>query len=260
MATPQDTGKNLVFGKITDRLYHPLANLLVQAYDRDMRSEELLGEAVTDEKGKYRINWSQAQLRDTGKKSADLLLKVLTKEKKQLLYAMDVDAVRFNASAREEINLVIDAAGQPQGVEYDFILKQVGALAKTVAVKDLQETGQNRDVTFLAKETRIPSDKIEHLIVAQRLGVASKIDAGFFYALLRKGSLLKNDWSTAFHVRWSIGIDTEITPLLYDASLTDPKVIQQDTAEAAKEMIVSDKVAAQWQQNVKQLERYKTDA
>jgi hypothetical protein len=260
MATPQDIGKNLVFGKITDRLYHPLANLLVQAYDRDMRSEELLGEAVTDEKGKYRINWSQAQLRDTGKKSADLLLKVLTKEKKQLLYAMDVDAVRFNASAREEINLVIDAAGQPQGVEYDFILKQVGALAKTVAVKDLQETGQNRDVTFLAKETRIPSDKIEHLIVAQRLGVASKIDAGFFYALLRKGSLLKNDWSTAFHVRWSIGIDTEITPLLYDASLTDPKVIQQDTAEAAKEMIVSDKVAAQWQQNVKQLERYKTDA
>ncbi|HLE86871.1 MAG TPA: hypothetical protein VI727_04355 [Candidatus Brocadiaceae bacterium] len=35
--------ENLVLGRVVDRLNRPLANLIVQAYDRDMRSEELLG-------------------------------------------------------------------------------------------------------------------------------------------------------------------------------------------------------------------------
>jgi len=33
--------ENLVLGRVVDRLNRPLANLIVQAYDRDMRSEEL---------------------------------------------------------------------------------------------------------------------------------------------------------------------------------------------------------------------------
>ena len=44
--------QNLVLGRVVGRLNRPLANLVVQAFDRDMRSEELLGKSITDREGK----------------------------------------------------------------------------------------------------------------------------------------------------------------------------------------------------------------
>lgn len=36
---------NLVLGRVVDNINRPLANLIVQVFDRDMRGEELLGES-----------------------------------------------------------------------------------------------------------------------------------------------------------------------------------------------------------------------
>ena len=54
MAT-QMQSEFLVLGRITDKLDRPQANLLVQAFDRGMRTEELLGEYLTDKNGEYKI-------------------------------------------------------------------------------------------------------------------------------------------------------------------------------------------------------------
>lgn len=252
--------ENLVLGGIVDRLNRPLANLIVQAYDRDMRSEELLGESITDREGKYEIAWSHSQLSGRGKKEADIVMKVFTREKKTLLYESDMDAVRFNASEREEINITITAEIKPEVVEYDYILKEIRFLANKVAITDLQENEQHRDITFLSKEAEIPAEKIEHLVVAHRLGAESKIDAAFFYALLRKNTLLKNDFAKSFHARLVIDINTEILPLLYDAALTDVKTVQHDVEAAVKEMLVPDRVAKEWKKNHELLLRYKQKA
>ena len=82
---PPTPKTNLVYGQVTDKINQPLANLIVQAYDRDMRSEELLGETVTDKNGKYEISWSANQLTGRERKEADIAIKLLTKEKKTLL-------------------------------------------------------------------------------------------------------------------------------------------------------------------------------
>jgi len=251
---------NLVLGRVADKLNRPLSNLIVQAFDRDMRGEELLGESTTDIDGKYDIAWSHSQLSGRGKKEADIVIKVFTREKKSLLYESDMDAVRFNASPREEINVSITTAIKPEVVEYDYILKQVTYLAGKVAITDLQESKEHRDITFLSKEAEIPAEKIEHLVVAHRLQAESKIDAAFFYALLRKNTLLKNDFAKSFHARLMIDINTEIQPLLYDAALADPKTIQRDVEAAAKESIVSAQVARGWKRNVEQLQQYKKKA
>lgn len=248
---------NLVLGRVVDRLNRPLANLIVQAFDRDMRIEELLGESITDREGKYEITWAHSQLSGRGKKEADIAIKVLTREKKTLLYESDMDAMRFNASPREEINITIKTAIKPEVVEYDHILKEVRFLANKVAIVDLQENEQHRDITFLSKEVEISGEKIEHLIVAHRLQAESKVDAAFFYALLRKNTLLKNDFVKSFQARLVIDINTKILPLLYDAALADPKTLQHDVESGVKEMIVSAKVAKECKQNVEQLQQYK---
>jgi hypothetical protein len=251
---------NLVLGRVVDKLNRPLANLTVQVLDRDMRSEELLGESITNRNGKYEITWQHSQLSGRGKKEADIVIKVLTRKKKTLLYESDMDAMRFNASEREEINITIETAIKPEVMEYDYILKQVTYLAGKGAITDLQESKEHRDITFLSKEAEIPAEKIEHLVVAHRLSEASKINAAFFYALLRKNTLLKNDFVKSFHARLVIDINTEILPLLYDAALVDPKAIQRDVEAAVKEMIVSTKVKKEWKRDVEQLEPYKQEA
>ena len=107
MAIRSETnGNNLVLGTVTDKVGRPLSNLVVQAYDRALRSEQLLGEAVTGRDGKYEIAWSRGKGNARGKTSArskdsvDLAITVVTREKKQLLFASGVDEIRFRATRR----------------------------------------------------------------------------------------------------------------------------------------------------------------
>lgn len=251
---------NLVFGRVVDKYNRPLTNLIVQAFDRDMRSEELLGESITDKNGEYNITWLHSQLSGRGKNEADIVIKVFTREKKTLLFDTNMDDIRFNASPREEINITIEIAITPEVVEYNYILKEIEFLISKVSIIDLQENDEHRDITFLSKETEIPAKKIEYLVVAHRLQAKSKIDAAFFYALLRKNTLLKNDFSKSFFARLAIDINTEIQPLLYDAVLTEEISIQRDLNAAAKEMIVSPLVEADCQKNLALLQKFKKQA
>ena|SRR3989304_10348330 len=187
MATTTKPQKlNTVFGKITDANGNPLTNLKVEIYDVDMREWQALANTFTNKEGKYELKWTHDQLSGRGKKEADIAAKIFTKETGTELYKSSIDEVRFDASPREEINITITTAIKPELVEYDYILNQVTCFAGNVAIIDLQESKEHRDITFLSKEAEIPAGKIEHLVVAHRLQAESKIDAAFFYALLRK--------------------------------------------------------------------------
>ncbi|TAK64589.1 MAG: hypothetical protein EPO24_03185, partial [Bacteroidetes bacterium] len=260
MAKQTEQQPNIIHGRIINNISRPLANLIVQAFDRDMRSEEFLGECITDPEGKYEIAWSPGKLSGRERKTADIAMKVLTPVKKAELFSSDIDSVRFNASSREEINITIRQPIKREEVEYDYILKQVAYLAGEVAITDLQENKEHRDVTFLSKEAEIPAEKIEHLIVAHRLQKISKADAAFFYALLRKNTLLHNDFSVNLSARLSIDINTDDQTLLYDAALAERKKIVADVKAAVDDMIVASAVDKQTEKNIKILSRYQKEA
>ncbi|MGY0035276.1 hypothetical protein [Pedobacter sp. NJ-S-72] len=96
--------------------------------------------------------------------------------------------------------------------------------------------------------------------MAQRLQNLSKIEAPFFYALLRKNTLLKNDLINTFQVRVSVDLNTEILPLLYDAALCDPKTIKQDLERRCKEKLVAEKTLKELNRYLEILQQYKTKA
>ncbi len=251
---------NTVLGQITDLKNQPLANLIVKVYDMDMRSEELLAETVTDRMGKYKIIWLHSQLEERERKSADILVKVFTREKETELYKSSIEEVRFNASNREEINIVIKNEIKPEFVEFDYISKEVAFLANDVPIAELQESKKHRDITFLTKETGIDSKKIEYLILSERIEQLSKIDADFFYGLFRKNSLLKNDLANPLSARLEIGLNADLKILLFDAALLDEKTITKDLKSAVKEKIVASSVVKEIKSNLKLLQQFKKEA
>ncbi|MCK5591815.1 MAG: hypothetical protein KAI72_07650, partial [Candidatus Pacebacteria bacterium] len=176
------------------------------------------------------------------------------------LFESDMDHVRFTASPREEINITITTPIKPEVIEYDHLLKEVSFLANKVAITELQENKQHRDITFLSKELEESADKIEYLVVAHRLQKLSEINAMFFYALLRKNTLLNNDFSKSLHARLSIGIDVDDQLLLYDAALTDSKKIETDIKKAAEESLISSIKAKDIKHYLEILSRYREKA
>lgn len=257
----ENLSSNTVLGKVTDANGRPLPNLKVVIYDVDMREWQALSDTHTNREGKYELKWSHDQLSGRGRKEADIAIIVSTKEKGTVLYKSTMDDVRFNASEREEINVVISNPLPKEVVEFDFLVKEVSFLANQIAIADLQEDDEHRDVTFLSRELEVPADKIEHLIVAHRLHNLSKITPAFFYALFRKNTLLQNDFSrNPKNVRLSIGIGVDDQILLYDAALADSKKIAADIKAAAEEKIISATEAKNVKRNIEVLSIYKERA
>lgn len=259
-ATIKNQNLNTVLGKVTDANGRPLANLKVEIYDVDMREWQPLADTFTNRDGKYELVWKHEQLSGRGKKNADIAVKVFTKEKNTEIYKSSMDEVRFNASEREEINITIRQALPKEIIEFDYLVKEISFLAGKVAIADLQENNEHRDVTFLSKEFEVPADKIEHLIVAHRLQNLSKIDAAFFYALFRKNTLLHNNFSKSLNARLSIGIGVDDQSLLYDAALTDSSKIAADVKTAVEEKIVAPAVAKQINRYLEILNQYRKKA
>jgi hypothetical protein len=260
ITTTATQNPNTVYGKVTDADGRPMPNIKVEIYDVDIRNWQLLSGDFTGKEGKYDLKWTYDQLTGRERKSADIAVKVFTREKGTEIYKSPIDEVRFNASSREEINIIITAVLSPEQVEYDYILSNVTYLADNVAITELQESKEYRDLTFLSKEAEIPVEKIEHLIVAHRLQGVSQIDPAFFYALLRKNTLLKNDFAKPFNIRLAIDINTDTLPLLYEAALTDEKIIQQDINTAIKEMIVSSSLERESEKYIELLRQFRQKA
>jgi hypothetical protein len=68
----------LVRGQVLQARGLPLAGVVVRAFDRDLRSEQLLGQHSTDAAGHYAIPYSREQFRRAEKERADLVLRLFT--------------------------------------------------------------------------------------------------------------------------------------------------------------------------------------
>jgi hypothetical protein len=183
-----------------------------------------------------------ASFAEAEKKTADLSMKVFGPGN-VLVYDTDFDRIVFNASQFETIDITITAEIRPEGNEFEFLLKEISDLTAEIKISQLEENDKNRDVTFIAREAGLPAEKLEHLVVAHRLQDESAIDPAFFYALLRKNTLLRTKLDKSLRVRLSIDIHTDTRPLLFDVALTEPERIQTDVKLAIKERIVPERLS-----------------
>lgn len=171
-----------VKGKIEDAQKTPLPNLIVRAYDIDLRRRELLGETTTDRKGEYAISYTTAQFVRAEKDRADMLLEVLDTHGNSI----GQSEVLFHAADGAIINMAIAPEKYTPPADFDAIAAAIAPLLvrSGITIAALEENETHRDLTFMAGETGLDKTQLASFVLAHRLSATSGLSAELWYAAL----------------------------------------------------------------------------
>src|SRR5215831_15253114 len=172
-----------ISGTVRNQYQQLMAGVLVRAFDKDIRSEQTLGETRTNEQGFYEIYYSPENFAYTDKQAADVLLR-LYDANGTLLKQTDV---YYNASV--QLTIDISFATQPyKGIsEFEQMLATVTPFSGKLSLAEVTENSDTEDITFLTNKTGLQQDRIEAIAMAYRFESQTKIEAVAFYGLLREG-------------------------------------------------------------------------
>ena len=190
----QSDDRRLIHGRVVGAG----AGRVVRAYDKDMRTEELLGEATTDTAGGYEIAYTREQYARAEKDSADVRVTVLDDAGREVAST----PIIFNAGPVEsapDLSLPDDGLS-----EYERLIRDLQPLMEDIPFAELTED----DIAFLGGETGVDAERIRWLAEAakraQELAAAGNDDRrggragttrkaapavldGAFYGLFRNG-------------------------------------------------------------------------
>jgi hypothetical protein len=257
--SPDPSAEYSVRGRITGRDGRALPNLVVHAYDQDLRVATLLGTSKTGEAGDYSIVYRQEDFAaaDAKNPAPDLFIRVFAGSRQVRSGKSLADSpVLFNAAPLETMDLEIASLGE---CEFTVISEAIMPLLKdqgvaegdhypieTPALKPAELTPD--DVPFLARESGLESDAItawvqgadlqqkaqdffgsrENDSNAKEIEILSTPDAWtFFFAACRDGlgpglaSLLDRGRDTWQQLLASASASGRIDPLKNEAELLD---------------------------------------
>lgn len=147
-----------------------------------------LGETITDERGRYQIQFTAPHLHQRNKTRPDLQARVVLGD--QSLAASDV---RYDARLSERLDVQLPAGSAGLTSAHATL---IGALSSrfTGNLRELQETRDRHDITYLANKTGWDARTVAMAALADqfsqhRAGVDDEpgIAAPFYYALFRAG-------------------------------------------------------------------------
>lgn len=176
---------SLIVGQIRWRDSSPPSSVIVRAFDRDLRSEQLLGEATTDAEGRYQIAYQPVQFRRAEKERADLIVRIVSPEGIQLAES----EILWNAPERAVIDLVVVPATDRQLSEFERYVRQLARLLENQGLPEGQELAHltAEDIRFLTGETGIDRQHLEFLHQAAQLSQQSGLLAEVHYGWVRQG-------------------------------------------------------------------------
>jgi hypothetical protein len=243
---------NNVSGNIYDAYDAPMINVTVQAYDKDLRTAQLLGETVTDAKGFYMISYDATKYADSEYQTADIFIRILKDN-----VSLGESPVNFNVPSNFVLDFKIDNTPVRELNEFDALVQKIKPLTEPqrVAIADLQETDKFKDISFLTSETGENATKIAFLPIAFNLSGKTKIAPDIFYGLFRlqfptdlnailliKSESIANGINTAIReniisARWGPQVDSIVQTL--NQLATGPILSGIDDKSAAFKQIMS---------------------
>ena len=159
----------VVSGQVRGEDGRPVRGAMVMAVDRDLRSEEVLGQATTSTDGRYEIRYTSDQFARAEKGGADLVVRALSAAGAVLAESPTL----FNAPREATVDLVLSqtAAGLPS--EFERVVNEVEPLLTNVTVPGLPAVSlvdkladlKPDEIDFVASETGVQRQKVEFLVL-----------------------------------------------------------------------------------------------
>lgn len=179
-----------VEGKAASRSRAGVGGLRVQIVDKNAGPDIQLAEVLTVDDGSYHAAFPYAG----PKRQPDLQARVLSGDT-----FLGASEVRYNASNAETLNVALsDAADAGLASEHATL---TGALAAHFqgSLRDLQETDDRQDITYLANKTGWDARAVALAALSDRFSAGTTaadgaaIEPAFFYALFRAGLPANDD-------------------------------------------------------------------
>jgi len=180
-----------VLGQVRGANGKPLAGALVLVFDRDLRSEELLGEARTCLCGFYEVRYTPDQFKRAEKRWADLVVRAWG----EAADPVATSPIQFNAPASIIVDLLAGGGVYRGPSEHERLIRELTPLLDGVALPMLTD----EDLAFLSGETGRPGEQLKQARTAVKLSVETEIAPEAHYAFLRRSlpedlrALLKSD-------------------------------------------------------------------
>lgn len=193
---PVELGR--VYGKIYTSKRVGAPNLKIKVMDVGLADDKVqIAEAVTDEKGAYDVQFLFDKILKRGKQNADIQLLVVDPKDNKKSIPSDL---RFNAKREEEFNFILPKDSIPEPCECELLQSKISPHIKGTPLRNLQENGKRKDITYLARKTGWDarliamaaladdfSEKSKAKAVGKGKGAAPAIPADLYYALFRAG-------------------------------------------------------------------------
>lgn len=161
-----------LFGRVTTSGVRPLGGSVVRAFDQNLDGPRTLGEAVTDDDGRFQIDYTIEQLGRADKVAADLLVRVFASE--SAAEALTEKPVLFHAEAVQLVHLVVPDGTAEMSAgdsEPERLLRRVLPI---LAGKALEELRADVDVAFVAESTGMPESQLRALAASAALAAEAR--------------------------------------------------------------------------------------
>lgn len=164
-----------VRGTVTGMNGKALCGATVMVWWQRIREPLLLANGRTSEEGHYDLRY---RLPDDA--PARVLIVVEAR-------AEQLDSPLTSPVTPAQPDLQIDLHAQPRDQsEWDTLLRTIEPLLDRLPLKEVVESAQHRDITFLAQELNQSPDQIMRVVVAARLEAAFHVPAAVFFAFVRQ--------------------------------------------------------------------------
>ncbi len=172
-------------GIIYDAFNLPMAGVTVDAFDKDLRTEQLVGSAKTDVKGFYTIEYDAKKFVAAENKNCDIFIRV-QRSARELL---GESPVYFNVPEKFTLHYKIDNTPYQGLSEFDNVVNLITPLLEKQEVKiaELKEDEEFKDITFLSGETGESFDKVSFVPLAYSFASTTETPPDIFYGLFRLG-------------------------------------------------------------------------
>jgi hypothetical protein len=168
-----------VKGRIINNKGVALAGYTVKVFIITLQREIAAGSAGTNRNGEYSISYKNPLAI-----APDIEVRAdKTGDERNISRS----AVRYNASADEKLDVIVNAAKEKEASEFDLIINDVRVHLGNTKLSDLKEDATNRNITYLANKTGWDSRVTAMLVSSHQMGSSLKIDPSHVYALLRAG-------------------------------------------------------------------------